>query len=92
MDKRSTNYGARQEDRSTGKTGRGHDAVSPAITGRVTWRERVEVAMRVKGMTREQRAAAMPESAEIVRAFAAEFEVVEVKAHENNLFYEWIKK
>jgi hypothetical protein len=43
-------------------------------------------------MTREERAAAMPESAAIVRAFAAEFSVVEVRAHENNLFYEWIKK
>ena len=48
--------------------------------------------MRVQNMTREERAAAMPESAEIVRAFAAEFSVVEVKATENNLFYEWIKK
>jgi len=43
-------------------------------------------------MTRKERAAAMPESAEIVRAFAAEFLVVEVRAHENNLYYEWIKK
>jgi len=43
-------------------------------------------------MTREERAAAMPESAEIVRAFAAEFQVVEVRAHENNLYYEWTKK
>jgi len=43
-------------------------------------------------MTREERAAAMPMSAEIVRAFAAEFQVVEVRATENNLFYEWIKK
>ena len=58
----------------------------------MTWRERVEVAMRVKGMTRDQRAAAMPESAEIVRAFSAEFSVVEVTAIENNLTYEWIKK
>ena len=58
----------------------------------MTWRERVEVAMRVKGMTREQRATAMPESAEIVRAFSAEFSVVEVSAIENNLSYQWIKK
>jgi len=43
-------------------------------------------------MTREERAAAMPESAEIVRAFAAEFSIVEVRAHENNLYYEWTKK
>jgi hypothetical protein len=43
-------------------------------------------------MTREERAASMPESAAIVRAFAAEFSVVEVRAHENNLYYEWIKK
>jgi hypothetical protein len=48
--------------------------------------------MRVKGMTREQRAVAMPESAEIVRAFSAEFSVVEVSAIENNLSYQWIKK
>jgi hypothetical protein len=48
--------------------------------------------MRVKGMTREERAEAMPESAEIVRAFSAEFQVVEVRAHENNLYYEWTKK
>ena len=57
-----------------------------------SWRDRVATAVRVQGMTREERAAAMPESAEIVRAFAAEFEVVEVRAHENNLYYEWIKK
>jgi hypothetical protein len=43
-------------------------------------------------MTREERATAMPKSATIVRAFAAEFEVIEVRAHENNLYYEWIKK
>jgi hypothetical protein len=43
-------------------------------------------------MTREERAAAMPMSAEIVRAFGAEFSVVEVRATENTLFYEWIKK
>jgi len=43
-------------------------------------------------MTREERAVVMPMSAEIVRAFAAEFSVVEVRATENNLFYEWIKK
>ena len=58
----------------------------------MTWRERVDIAMRVKNMTREQRAAAMPESAEIVRAFSAEFSVVEVSAIENNLSYQWIKK
>lgn len=92
MDKRSANDGARQESRSTGKTGRGYDSVSPAVTGRVTWQERVATVVRVQGMTREERAAAMPESAAIVRAFAAEFSVVEVRAHENNLFYEWIKK
>jgi ribosome-binding protein aMBF1 (putative translation factor) len=57
-----------------------------------SWRERVATAVRVQGMTREERAAAMPMSAEIVRAFAAEFSVVEVRATENNLFYEWIKK
>ena len=57
-----------------------------------SWRERVATVVRVQGMTREERAAAMPESAEIVRAFAAEFSVVEVRATENNLFYEWIKK
>lgn len=57
-----------------------------------SWRERVATAVRVQNMTREERAAAMPESAAIVRAFAAEFLVVEVRAHENNLFYEWIKK
>jgi len=57
-----------------------------------SWRERVATAVRVQNMTREERAAAMPESALIVRAFAAEFQVVEVRAHENNLFYEWIKK
>ena len=56
------------------------------------WQDRVATAVRVQGMTREERAAAMPESAEIVRAFAAEFQVVEVRATENNLFYEWIKK
>jgi hypothetical protein len=43
-------------------------------------------------MTREERATAMPKSATIVRAFAAEFSVVEVRATENNLFYEWTKK
>ena len=58
----------------------------------IKWRDRVATAVRVQNMTREERAAAMPESAEIVRAFAAEFQVVEVRAHENNLFYEWIKK
>ena len=57
-----------------------------------SWRERVATAVRVQGMTREERAAAMPESAAIVRAFAAEFSVVEVRATENNLFYEWTKK
>jgi len=57
-----------------------------------SWRERVATAVRVQNMTREQRAAAMPESAEIVRAFSAEFQVVEVRATENNLYYEWIKK
>lgn len=92
MDKRSANNGLRSQDRSTGATGRGYDAVSPAVTGSVTWRERVATAVRVQKMTREERAAAMPESAEIVRAFAAEFSVVEVRATENNLFYEWIKK
>lgn len=92
MDKRSANNGTRSQDRSTGKTGRGHDAVSPPITGSVTWRDRVATAVRVQNMTREERAAAMPMSAEIVRAFAAEFSVVEVRATENNLFYEWIKK
>ena len=92
MDERSANNGTRQEDRSPGKTGRGHDAVSPPTTGSVTWRDRVATAVRVQGMTREERAAAMPMSAEIVRAFAAEFSVVEVRATENNLFYEWIKK
>ena len=92
MDERSANNGTRSQDRSTGKTGRGHDAVSTAITGSVTWRDRVATAVRVQGMTREERAAAMPESAKIVRAFAAEFSVVEVRATENNLFYEWIKK
>ena len=92
VDKRSTYDGTRSQDRSTGKTGRGHDAISPAVTGSVTWRERVATAVRVQGMTREERAAAMPMSAEIVRAFAAEFSVVEVRATENNLFYEWIKK
>ena len=56
------------------------------------WQDRVATAVRVQGMTREERAAAMPESAAIVRAFAAEFSVVEVRATENNLFYEWIKK
>ena len=92
MDKRSANNGTRQEDRSTGKTGRGYVSVSPTVTGRVTWQERVATVVRVQGMTRKERAAAMPESAEIVRAFAAEFLVVEVRAHENNLYYEWIKK
>ena len=92
MDKRSTDNGTRQEDRSTGKTGRGYVPVSLAVTGRVTWQERVATVVRVQGMTREDRAAAMPESAAIVRAFAAEFQVVEVRATENNLFYEWIKK
>lgn len=57
-----------------------------------SWRDRVATAVRVQNMTREERAAAMPESAAIVRAFAAEFQVVEVRAHENNLYYEWIKK
>ena len=57
-----------------------------------SWRDRVATAVRVQGMTREERAAAMPMSAEIVRAFSAEFSVVEVRATENNLFYEWIKK
>ena len=57
-----------------------------------SWRERVATAVRVQNMTREERAAAMPESATIVRAFAAEFSVVEVRATENNLFYEWTKK
>jgi hypothetical protein len=57
-----------------------------------SWRERVATVVRVQGMTQEERAAAMPKSAEIVRAFAAEFSVVEVRATENNLFYEWIKK
>lgn len=56
------------------------------------WQDRVATAVRVQNMTREERAAAMPESAEIVRAFAAEFSVAEVRATENNLFYEWIKK
>ena len=92
MDKRSTDNGTRQESRSTGKTGRGYVSVSPAVTGSVSWRERVATAVRVQGMTREERAAAMPESAEIVRAFAVEFEVIEVRATENNLYYEWIKK
>jgi len=58
----------------------------------IKWRDRVATAVRVHNMTREERAAAMPESAEIVRAFSAEFQVVEVRATENNLFYEWIKK
>lgn len=58
----------------------------------IKWQERVATAVRVQGMTREERAAAMPESAEIVRAFSAEFQVVEVRATENNIFYEWIKK
>ena len=56
------------------------------------WQDRVATAVRVQGMTREERAAAMPESAAIVRAFATEFWVVEVRAQENNLYYEWIKK
>ena len=56
------------------------------------WQDRVATAVRVQNMTREERAAAMPESAEIVRAFAAEFSVVEVRSHENNLYYEWTKK
>jgi len=56
------------------------------------WKDRVARAVRVQNMTREERAAAMPESAEIVRAFSAEFYVVEVRATENNLFYEWTKK
>lgn len=92
VDKRSTDNGTRSQDRSTGKTGRGYVPVSPAVTGRVTWQERVATVVRVQGMTREERAAAMPESAEIVRAFSAEFSVVEVRATENNFFYEWIKK
>lgn len=92
MVKRSANNGTRSQDRSTGATGRGHDAVSPPITGSVTWRDRVATAVRVQNLTREERAAAMPKSAEIVRAFGAEFSVVEVRATENNLFYEWIKK
>ena len=58
----------------------------------IKWRDRVAKAVCVQKMTREERAAAMPMSAEIVRAFAAEFSVVEVRAHENNLYYEWIKK
>ena len=58
----------------------------------INWRDRVENVVRVQGMTREERAAAMPMSAEIVRAFAAEFSVVEVRATENNLYYEWTKK
>lgn len=58
----------------------------------IKWQDRVAKAVRVQNMTREERAAAMPESATIVRAFAAEFSVVEVRATENNLFYEWIKK
>ena len=58
----------------------------------INWRDRVENVVRVQGMTREERAAAMPMSAEIVRAFAAEFSVVEVRAQENNLYYEWTKK
>ena len=62
------------------------------VSAASSWRERVATAVRVQNMTREERAAAMPESATIVRAFAAEFSVVEVRAHENNLFYEWIKK
>jgi len=56
------------------------------------WQDRVAKAVREQNMTREERAKAMPMSAEIVRAFAAEFSVVEVRAHENNLYYEWIKK
>jgi len=56
------------------------------------WQDRVARAVRVQNMTREEREAAMPESAEIVRAFSAEFQVVEVRAHENNLYYEWTKK
>jgi len=92
VDKRSANNGTRSQDRSAGKARRGYDSVSTAVTGSVTWRDRVAAAVRVQGMTREERAAAMPMSAEIVRAFAAEFSVVEVRATENNLFYEWIKK
>ena len=92
VDKRSNDNGTRSQDWSSRKTGREHDSVSPPVTGSVTWRERVDIAMRVKGMTREQRAAAMPESAAIVRAFSAEFSVVEVSAIENNLSYQWIKK
>lgn len=62
------------------------------VSVEINWRNRVATAVRVQNMTREERAAAMPMSAEIVRAFAAEFSVVEVRATENNLYYEWIKK
>lgn len=62
------------------------------VSAGISWQQRVATAVRVQGMTREERAAAMPMSAEIVRAFAAEFSVVEVRATENNLYYEWTKK
>ena len=92
VDKRSANNGTRQEDRSASKTGRGYDPVPTAVTGSIGWRDRVATAVRVQNMTRAERAAAMPKTAEIVRAFAAEFSVVEVRATENNLYYEWTKK